>query len=198
MIHTGYIVILLLVLVVGVVAYLIVNSTPATPATPDTVSSTASSAPSSSISQCNAVHVWPVTNAGGVATFECGLFGPSYTGGQATRVCDAQGNWQEIDFTKCIKTGIDEKIDISGQWKYNIAGNDFGTVTVQFDTTTNSGTISNFTLPAGFSQEWVQRSGYDIIKYKPGTGYVIGENPPMAFTDKSKTVLTNGAVVLSK
>lgn len=147
---------------------------------------------------CNVVHVWPKTKANETAMYDCISFGGNYTGGIATRMCDAQGNWSVIDFSGCEKTGLIDKIDITGKWEYSIGGSNYGIVDLDFDLETNTGTISNWTLPETTWDGWVETYGYDKIKYEENTGYLIAGNPPMTFKDDSFTELTNGGVTLKR
>ena len=79
-------------------------------------------------------------------------------------------------------------IDISGDWKYNVSGNDLGTVTIAFDKNTKIGNISGGN---NISDNWRK------IKYSD-KGYSINNWQPAAFKDKTYNYLDGGNYFLKK
>jgi hypothetical protein len=94
---------------------------------------------------------------------DCGL-GPNYTG-KRIYMCDAQGQWL-ID-NKCVSSGNADKVDITGKWRYNISGNDWGTIDVAFNMNTGIGIMSGGNIPADINP------GQTTITYKEGLGYQV-------------------------
>ena len=119
------------------------------------------------------------------------MLGPNYTG-KVIYTCDAQGQWR-ID-SQCVSSGLADKVDITGKWRCNDQGNDWGIIDIVFNMSTGIGLMSGGNIP-----EFIH-PGRKTITYKDGLGYQV--NYPYTvfgkFTDSTYKILDCGGILFER